>query len=130
MNMNSSETGLNAVNEYQSNVSGLEAQELPILSDEKQHTGKAEQPSAEISQPGEDSLSETKAGSRGWRFWAIFVSLAVTALLSAMEGGIMSTALPAITRSVNAKENYVWVINVYFLTRCVSFAPNSARPLL
>ncbi|TIC99614.1 Efflux pump FUS6 [Colletotrichum higginsianum] len=28
----------------------------------------------------------------------------------------MSTALPAITRSVNAKEDYVWVINVYFLT--------------
>uniref|UniRef100_L2G330 Methylenomycin a resistance protein n=1 Tax=Colletotrichum fructicola (strain Nara gc5) TaxID=1213859 RepID=L2G330_COLFN len=57
-----------------------------------------------------------KSGGRGWAFWAIFASLSVTALLSSMEGGIMSTALPAISRAVDAERDYIWVVNVYFLT--------------
>ncbi|KZL75583.1 major facilitator superfamily protein [Colletotrichum tofieldiae] len=62
------------------------------------------------------SESPTKSGGRGWAFWAIFGSLSVTALLSSMEGGIMSTALPAISRAVDAERDYIWVVNVYFLT--------------
>ncbi|KAK1950777.1 MFS general substrate transporter [Colletotrichum sublineola] len=60
--------------------------------------------------------SPSKPGGRGLAFWAIFASLSVTALLSSMEGGIMSTALPAISRAVDAESSYIWIVNVYFLT--------------
>jgi len=53
----------------------------------------------------------------GWRFWAIMLGLSVTALISGMEGVILSTALPTITRELDAGDNYVWIINVFFLTR-------------
>ncbi|KAL5882999.1 hypothetical protein ACKVWC_002000 [Pyricularia oryzae] len=52
---------------------------------------------------------------RGAAFWVVFASLSLMALLSAMEGGIMSTALPSISRAVNAEGNYVWIVNVYVL---------------
>lgn len=57
---------------------------------------------------------------RGAAFWVVFASLSLMALLSAMEGGIMSTALPSISRAVNAEGNYVWIVNVYVLARYVS----------
>ncbi|KAI6352536.1 MFS sugar transporter [Pyricularia grisea] len=65
-----------------------------------------------------DSTSDgSQANSgRGIAFWAIFLSLSVTGFLSSMEGGIMSTALPAVSRAVNAESDYVWIVNVYFLT--------------
>ncbi|KAI0416971.1 MFS general substrate transporter [Xylaria grammica] len=59
--------------------------------------------------------TETKT-SKGWRFWLIFVCLALTAFLSALEGSIVSTALPSIARALNASEDYIWVVNVYYLT--------------
>ncbi|TPX16217.1 uncharacterized protein E0L32_004212 [Thyridium curvatum] len=54
--------------------------------------------------------------SRGWRFWAVFVSLSISAFLSALEGAVVSTALPSIARAVNAGENYIWMVNIFFLT--------------
>lgn len=57
-----------------------------------------------------------KAG-RGWRFWAVFISLSISAFLSALEGAVVSTALPSISRAVNAGEDYIWMVNVFFLTR-------------
>ncbi|RSL96921.1 hypothetical protein CEP52_011193 [Fusarium oligoseptatum] len=56
-----------------------------------------------------------KAG-RGWRFWAVFISLSISAFLSALEGAVVSTALPSISRAVNAGEDYIWMVNVFFLT--------------
>lgn len=53
----------------------------------------------------------------GWRIWVIFSGLAVSALLSALEGSVISTALPTIAAELGSGGNYVWVINLYFLTR-------------
>lgn len=53
----------------------------------------------------------------GWRFWMIFAGLALSALLSALEGSIVSTALPTILADLGGGEDYTWVINIYFLTR-------------
>ncbi|KAI9768098.1 MAG: hypothetical protein M1840_005132 [Geoglossum simile] len=52
----------------------------------------------------------------GFAFWAIFAGLVLTALISALDGSIVSTALPTIVRDLEAGDNYVWIINVYFLT--------------
>jgi hypothetical protein len=38
--------------------------------------------------------TNTKATMRTWRFWAIIVSLMVTGLVSALEGTIITSALP------------------------------------
>ena len=61
--------------------------------------------------------ADKPTASRGWQFWAVFISLSISAFLSALEGAVVSTALPSISRAVNAGENYIWIINVYFLTR-------------
>ena len=51
-----------------------------------------------------------------WRFYAIFGSLIAATLLSALDGSIVSTALPTIAETLDLGSNAVWVANVYFLT--------------
>ncbi|KAK9427696.1 hypothetical protein V1505DRAFT_388584 [Lipomyces doorenjongii] len=51
------------------------------------------------------------------QFWPAFGGLCFTGLVSAMDGSIVSTALPSIVADLAGAENYVWVVNVYFLTR-------------
>ncbi|KAH0566233.1 hypothetical protein GP486_000380 [Trichoglossum hirsutum] len=64
------------------------------------------------------SLEASVAEPRyGFTFWAIFAGLALTAMVSALDGSIVSTALPTIVRDLQAGDNYVWIINAYFLTR-------------
>ncbi|GAP90881.2 putative major facilitator superfamily protein [Rosellinia necatrix] len=63
-----------------------------------------------------EPISVKRKSGRGWRFWVIFVCLAFTAFLSALEGSIVSTALPSISRALHASEDYIWVVNVYYLT--------------
>ncbi|KAI8630956.1 MFS general substrate transporter [Xylariaceae sp. FL1651] len=64
---------------------------------------------------GNSPPAETKA-DKGGRFWLIFICLVLTAFLSALEGSIVSTALPSIARALDASQNYIWVVNVYYLT--------------
>ncbi|UPL04076.1 hypothetical protein LCI18_015010 [Fusarium solani-melongenae] len=61
-------------------------------------------------------LADKPKVGRGWRFWAVFISLSISAFLSALEGAVVSTALPSISRAVNAGEDYIWMVNVFFLT--------------
>ncbi|TWU72715.1 hypothetical protein ED733_004310 [Metarhizium rileyi] len=60
--------------------------------------------------------ADKQSASHGWRFWAVFISLSISAFLSALEGAVVSTALPSISRAVNAGEDYIWMVNVFFLT--------------
>ena len=55
--------------------------------------------------------------NRGWRFWAIFPALCVTALLAAVEATVTSTALPAIVNDLGIGDGYVWIVNAFLLTR-------------
>ncbi|KAK3937033.1 major facilitator superfamily domain-containing protein [Diplogelasinospora grovesii] len=67
----------------------------------------------------EDKAEDFTKG-KSWRFWAIFPSLMVTTLLSAVEVTVTSTALPTIVHDLNIGNNYVWIINVFLL---ISTAP-------
>jgi hypothetical protein len=58
---------------------------------------------------------------RGFRFWMIMLALAVTSILSALEGTIVSTALPTIVGHLGGAELFIWTVNGYFLTRCAFF---------
>jgi hypothetical protein len=44
---------------------------------------------------------------RGFRFWCIMVALASTSVLSALEGTIVSTALPTIVDHLGGAELYI-----------------------
>ena len=65
---------------------------------------------------GEDNVHKAAYVS-GWRYWTVIAALSVTALLPAMEGTVVSTALPSIIQDLHGGELYVWVVNSYFLTR-------------
>lgn len=68
-----------------------------------------------------ESEKEPPAIHRGWRFWAIFPALSVTALLSAVEATVTSTALPTIVADLQVGNNYTWIVNAFLLTRLVVF---------
>ncbi|PYI03213.1 MFS general substrate transporter [Aspergillus sclerotiicarbonarius CBS 121057] len=55
----------------------------------------------------------------GPRIWAIMVALCVTNLLVALEGTVISTALPTIVDQLGGGEEYVWASTGYFLTNTV-----------
>ncbi|KAB8209605.1 major facilitator superfamily domain-containing protein [Aspergillus parasiticus] len=50
-----------------------------------------------------------------WRFWAIIIALSLTGLLSTIEGTIITSALPTITKTLGGSSAYIWVPNAYFL---------------
>jgi len=54
-----------------------------------------------------------------WRFYTIYASLIAATVLSALDGSIVSTALPTIAETLDLGGNAVWVANVYFLTGLV-----------
>ncbi|KAH8666575.1 major facilitator superfamily domain-containing protein [Xylariales sp. PMI_506] len=53
---------------------------------------------------------------KSWRFWAIFPSLMVTTLLSAMEVTVVSTSLATIVHDLDIGKNYVWIVNSFVLS--------------
>ena len=57
---------------------------------------------------------------RGFQFWAIIASLCVTGLLSALENTVVTTSLPTIVHELKLGDSYIWVTNVFFLTRYAS----------
>ena len=74
------------------------------------------QPIDDAGAQDEEESSEDKS-HYGWRFWAIFPALCTVAFLGALEATIVTTAMPTIVRDLDLGENYVWVINAFFLTR-------------
>ena len=64
-----------------------------------------------------EKVEKSAASQLHWKVWVIFSGLAVSALLSALEGSVISTALPTIAADLHLGGNYVWVVNIYFLTR-------------
>lgn len=56
-------------------------------------------------------------GPKTWRFWAIIVALSITGLMSAIEGTIITSALPTITNALGGGDAYIWVPNAYLLAQ-------------
>ncbi|RYC65150.1 hypothetical protein CHU98_g1018 [Xylaria longipes] len=62
------------------------------------------------------SPPDTSGKARGAGFWIIMGSLMLAFVISALDGAVVSTALPTIVRDFNIGASYVWVANIYFLT--------------
>ncbi|KAM0544554.1 hypothetical protein ACHAPJ_011771 [Fusarium lateritium] len=71
-------------------------------------------------QVSEDAVSNKANDRHTWQFYLIFTGLILSGLLSALDGAIVSTALPTIVAELDIGANYVWVANIYFLTSAVS----------
>lgn len=70
------------------------------------------------SQKGGVAMSDkSPAFKRGPRFWAIISTLCVIGLLSALENTVVTTSLPYIVTELDLGRDYIWVTNVFFLTR-------------
>ncbi|KAI5458710.1 major facilitator superfamily transporter [Mariannaea sp. PMI_226] len=72
-------------------------------------------------QPSDQAVPSTNGADytvqkKDAKFWLIIVSLAITALLAALEATIISTALPSITAALQGGQNYVWVAGAYYLS--------------
>ena len=71
------------------------------------------------SSPESTEVPKQQSFNRGWRFWAIIATLCVISILSALENTVVTTSLPYIVTQLDLGENYVWVTNVFFLTRYI-----------
>jgi hypothetical protein len=65
-------------------------------------------------EPEENVMFGGKA-RKPFAFWAIMASLSLTGLLSAIEGTIITSALPTIINALGGGNLYIWVPNAYFL---------------
>jgi MFS family permease len=64
---------------------------------------------------------------RSWKFWLVFLSLCLLSFASALEGSIITTALPTISQSLStdASSNYVWIANAFTLAQTVIQPPTA-----
>lgn len=60
---------------------------------------------------------KTPRGPRGLSFWAIIIALSISSILTALENTAVTTSLPVIVQDLHIGDNYVWITNVFFLTR-------------
>lgn len=67
----------------------------------------------------EENKESDETFERGPRFWAIIVALAVTNVVGALEGTVVSTALPTVIQHLGGGELYLWAVNGYFLPKYV-----------
>ncbi|KAM5344957.1 hypothetical protein ACJ41O_010819 [Fusarium nematophilum] len=76
----------------------------------------AENPTPEkCPSPEPEPVSGPAPGKKGARFWFIFVAIALTTFLAALDTSIISTALPTIAADLGSDSLYVWIINSYLL---------------
>ncbi|KAI1328160.1 putative multidrug resistance protein fnx1 [Xylariaceae sp. FL0255] len=75
-----------------------------------------------MAEPSGKVTPETPTESRGWRFWAIMTSMAVSSVLAGLDATAVSTALPSIIHDLGASQGYVWIANAYLLTT-TTFTP-------
>src|SRR6186713_1096206 len=66
---------------------------------------------------GHASGRKTKSRPHGSQYAIIIGALCVVSSLPALEGTVVSTALPSIMKDLGGGEAYVWVVNAYFLSR-------------
>ncbi|KAI9693982.1 MAG: hypothetical protein M1822_003253 [Bathelium mastoideum] len=66
----------------------------------------------------EDAPTKSKPAKTHYplSFWLAFAGLCFTGLVSALDGSVVSTALPSIIADLSGGDQYTWVVNVYFLT--------------
>ena len=76
--------------------------------------------------PNDEAHPSSTKQRHSSRFWAIIIALSLTGLLSAIEGTIITSALPTITKALGGGNSYIWIPNSYFLAT-IAMCPLSAQ---
>ncbi|KAK6065740.1 multidrug resistance protein fnx1 [Seiridium cupressi] len=86
----------------------------PLTTTPKGPVAQTEQPHGA---PSDEPNGRSKSASpRGFQFHIVLVGLLLAALLTWLDGGTISTALPTIASELDLGPAYVWVADSYFLT--------------
>jgi MFS family permease len=89
----------------------------PVLQDEPLGQAKESVGNHEGAIPS--SPPKSGGAPRDARFWLIMTGLILAVIISALDGSALSTALPTIVAEFNLGPDYVWVVNIFFLTQTV-----------
>ncbi|GKZ77478.1 hypothetical protein AnigIFM56816_010777 [Aspergillus niger] len=52
-------------------------------------------------------------------FWLVFLSLCLLSFVSALDGAIISTALPKVTASLGGETDYIWIANGFTIAQTI-----------
>ncbi|BCR94023.1 uncharacterized protein AKAW2_11069A [Aspergillus luchuensis] len=52
-------------------------------------------------------------------FWLVFLSLCLLSFVSALDGAIISTALPKVTASLGGETDYIWIANSFTIVQTI-----------
>ncbi|GFF53836.1 uncharacterized transporter C3H1.06c [Aspergillus udagawae] len=72
----------------------------------------------ELPSPMGSDSTDTAPEPMGWPYWVLFLTLCLSGFAVTMEGSIVVTALPNISRSLDTTQ-YVWVTNSYTLASTI-----------
>lgn len=85
------------------------------------NSGEEQDRHATVNVPGElTEHAQAEAPGRshhGFQFWAVMIALCITSLLGSLENTVVTTSLPTIVKDLSFGQNYIWVTNIFFLTR-------------
>jgi len=83
------------------------------------HAPAAARTSTSIAPPSDHAapVRQGQQSMRTWRFWAILLSLTITAFMSAIEGTIITSVLPTISQALSGGNSYIWVPNAFILAQ-------------
>lgn len=68
-----------------------------------------------VQEPTEGQV--TGPAHKSYQFWGIMVALCITGMLGALENTVVTTSLPTIVEELSIGPDYIWVTNIFFLTR-------------
>jgi MFS family permease len=94
-------------------------------SPERQSTGKEIEGPEAPSTPADDGTEEEDVSKypQGARLVLIIISLCLSVFLMALDGTILATAIPAITKQFDSLDDIAWYSAAYFLTTCAFQLP-------
>lgn len=64
-----------------------------------------------------ESPRDDMAFSRDYRFWMNMLTLVISTLLASLESTVVITSLPTIVDNLQLGSSYIWVTNIFLLTR-------------
>lgn len=103
-----------------------DAKHEPIIASER-HLSNSGAASLQDAEHGSSTHQDTLPDKRTWQFWLVFLSLCVLAFTSALEGSIITTALPAISSAlgIESSSDYVWLASAFTLAQTVVQPPTA-----
>ncbi|PSN65213.1 MFS general substrate transporter [Corynespora cassiicola Philippines] len=82
-------------------------------------------PPSRFSDDAQDSRVEAQIDKHSWQFWLVFCSLCLLAFAAALEGSVVTAALPTVAQTLGPESSVdrVWITNSFMLAHTVVQPP-------